>query len=116
MIKNVVRQVGKIRYHGDGAAMLLGRAMTARKQIGQRDIYRRQHHNGMYDGYPYFVPAGVYKNTAPQQGWRNVFRQGMLAWNALPEHEKEMWRQRAKGRPVLGHNLFLKNYMEGLKQ
>lgn len=106
---------GKIRYHGSGARLLVGKVMTARKQIGKADIYRYQHYNGYYDGFPYVVPASVYARTPSQQAWREAFRQAMLAWNALPEDEKEGWREKAVGKPVLGHNLFVKNYLEELK-
>jgi|SRR5690606_17131724 len=97
---------GKIRYHGEGAKLLVSKVQAAQKQIGKADIYRRQHWTGLTDGYAYFVPDSVYKRTAKQQAWRDKFRQAMLAWNALPESEKKVWRERAAGRPVLGHNLF----------
>lgn len=102
-----MRRFGLIRWYGEGKGLLLGYAISARKQIGKRDIYRRQHWDGFTDGYPYFVPDSVYKRTAKQQAWREKFRQAMLAWNALPESDKQAWRERAAGRPVLGHNLFV---------
>lgn len=102
----MTKPMGRIRYHGEGAKLLVSKVMFAQKQIGKLDIYRKQHWTGISDGYAYFVPDSVYKRTAKQQAWRNQFRQSMLAWNALPESEKQVWRERAAGKPVLGHNLF----------
>lgn len=108
----MTKRMGQIRYHGEGAKLLVSKVQGAQKQIGKADIYRRQHWNGLTDGYAYFVPDSVYKRTSKQQSWRNQFRLAMLAWNALPEVEKEVWRKRAKGRPLMGHNLFARWWLE----
>lgn len=106
-----MRQFGLIRWYGEGKGLLVGYAVSARKQIGKRDIYRRQHWDGYSDGYPYFVPRGVHRMTQAQQTWRGAFRLAMMSWNRLPEHEKEKWRRRAQYKPVLGHNLYAKWYL-----
>jgi len=104
-VKKVV-QVANIRYHGEGAKLLLGYTISAQKQIGKKDIYQHQHWNGLTDGYAYKVPRGVYSNTPEQNQTRLRLRASMLAWNRLADSEKDDWKKKAEGRPLMGHNLF----------
>src|SRR5699024_9099114 len=107
-----VVQIAKIRYHGEGKKLLLGKAVAARKQIGKKDIYRKQHWTGLSEGYQYIVPSSVHKNTPAQKNTRLRMRAAMLAWNALSDLERELWNERAKGQAVMGHNLFAREWFK----
>lgn len=49
--------------------------------------------------------------TAPQQSWRGVFTDGVIAYQALSEGEKETYRKEAEGKPLSGFNLYLREYL-----
>jgi len=49
--------------------------------------------------------------TGPQQAWRLIFSQGVAAWQALSEEEKEEYRARADYFSFTGFNLFMREYL-----
>lgn len=106
-----VTQIANIRYYGNGPKLLLGYAISARKQIGKKDIYQLQHHDGSTMGYPYKVPKGVHKKTPAQNQTRLRLRSAMLAWNRLSDDEKDVWKEKAKNKPYQGHNLFAREWL-----
>lgn len=112
MNQKPVVQIANIRYHGDGEKLLLGKAIAARKQIGKKDIYQRQHWTGLTEGYAYKVPSSVHKNTPAQVNTRLRMRAAMLDWNALTDSDRDLWHEKAKGQPVMGHNLFVREWFK----
>lgn len=94
--------------------------ISIRRQIGHKFIYRIRPGNGYFfseigvkyqDKYQYFVPPSI--NNPEGQHARDVFKNAVTAWQALPEAEKNIWR--AKERyisGVSGYNLFIKDYMQ----
>ena len=53
---------------------------------------------------PYYTPTNP--RTGKQQTWRKIFAEGIAAWHALSEEEKEEWRQKAKKKRMVGQHLF----------
>lgn len=105
-------KIANIRYYGYGDMLLLGKAIAARKQVGKKDIYQVQHWDGSTMGYKYKVPSSVHKNTPKQRAARLKMRAAMLSWNALHENEREEWKKKAEGKPLMGHNLFAQYWIK----
>ena len=57
----------------------------------------------------YYIPKNP--RTVPQQARRAVYAAGVAAWQALTDPQKEVYNQRAKGRPYSGYNLFMQEYL-----
>ena len=57
----------------------------------------------------YYWPANP--QTAPQQTNRAKMTAGVLAWQALTDNQKDVYRERAKPMPFFGYHLFLKEYL-----
>lgn len=49
--------------------------------------------------------------TANQQSCATTFKNGMTAWQALTEEEKEVYNENAKKYRITGANLFMRGYM-----
>lgn len=49
--------------------------------------------------------------TTPQQSQRSKMVDGMVAWHALTDMQREEYNERAKGTSLTGHNLFLREYL-----
>lgn len=80
-------------------------------KLGTR-IFRRAHtrvglRSIAYDKFTPFNPR-----TERQQSWRKIFSLGIRNWQSLSKEEKERYREATKGLPLLGHNLFLKFFLE----
>jgi hypothetical protein len=62
----------------------------------------------------YREPFYITKNPryAPQQAWRGIFADAVLAWQGLTTPEKAVYNIKAKGKRMSGYNLFLKEYLE----
>jgi len=43
---------------------------------------------------------------------RLIYRQGVNEWNYLPEGEREEYDNKAKGKPLTGFNVFMKEYLK----
>jgi len=74
-------------------------------------IYRTDNVSG-YTRY-YREPYYITKNprTIPQQANRQIYADGVAAWQALTENEKATYNIRAKGKKYSGYNLYLKEYL-----
>lgn len=57
------------------------------------------------------TPVSPLPASADQLGIRQVYNQGCLAWGELPVEEKEEYRERVKGEPLTGFNLFMSEYL-----
>lgn len=61
------------------------------------------------------VKKGFYTPTNPQtpaqQAWRAIFAAAISAWQGLTAQQKDLYNQRAKYRPLSGHNLYLREYL-----
>jgi len=89
----------------DSPPLTLGE--EARKQIGKHIIYRRRY--GKQEQYKWFKPDNP--QTEDQQAHREEYKNAYLSWRALPEAEKETWREKAKETTITGYNLFMKEEM-----
>ena len=49
--------------------------------------------------------------TVPQQANRQIFADGIIAWQGLTDSAKSVYNNRAKKRRMSGYNLFLREYM-----
>ena len=74
-------------------------------------IYQRRHNKGkkINARLKFYTPANP--KTAPQQAWRTVFANGMVAWANLTGEQKDVYNERAKKYQLHGVNLFLKEYL-----
>jgi hypothetical protein len=79
-------------------------------------IFRRAHTRAGLTSvaYDYFVPHDP--KSEKQKQLRLFFSQGMRAWQALSEPEKEAYRAATKRLPLCGHNLFLKFFLAEQKR
>ena len=63
----------------------------------------------------YYTPTNP--QTSLQQSWRGVFASGMSRWRALPEGEKQSWRNiqvRVRCfRHKQPHNVYLSKFLKG---
>lgn len=55
---------------------------------------------------PDFVPSEQCLAT------RTNFANGAIAWNNLTNEQKLVYHERAKGKPLMGYNLFMKEYLQ----
>jgi len=80
-------------------------------KIGDK-IYRRQ----PWAGGITLVEMNLYRpfnpRTEKQQALRYLFAKGMRAWQCLSNQEKKRYRGAVEKLPLLGHNLFLKFFLE----
>lgn len=58
-------------------------------------------------------PTHADANTVPQQAQRAKFLNGVAAWNALPQAEKDDYNERAVGKAKTGYQLFMSDYLKG---
>ena len=49
--------------------------------------------------------------TVIQQANRTKLANGVIAWQSLTDNQKAIYNNRAKGKPLTGYNLFIKEYM-----
>ena len=75
---------------------------TVRRKVGNY-IFRWRPGIGQ-ERMDYYTPTNP--RTGKQQAWRKVFAEGIAAWHALSEGEKEEWRQEAKKKRMVGQHLF----------
>lgn len=57
----------------------------------------------------FYIPTNP--RTVPQQARRQVYADGVAAWQALTYPEKQVYNTRAKGRKLSGYNLFMQEYL-----
>lgn len=62
--------------------------------------------------FDYFTKRAYTSNTPGQQNIRNQFKLGHQAWTILTDPQKEVYRERAKGKPLTGYNIFMKEYIK----
>lgn len=74
-------------------------------------IYRTDNVSGYTRYYrePYYITRNP--RSPDQQANRQKFADAMNTWQALTPEEKLIYYQRAKGKKLLGHNLFLREYL-----
>jgi len=74
-------------------------------------IFRRDNVTGEVKYYrePYYVPKNP--RTETQQTQREKLANGVLAWQALTDEEKNQYNKKAIGKGMSGYNLFLKEYL-----
>jgi len=61
--------------------------------------------------FTYFTKKPYTSNTPAQQVARGKFSDAWTAWSLLTEEQKDVYRARAEGYPLLGHNIFMKEYI-----
>ena len=57
----------------------------------------------------FYIPANP--QTEIQQTNRNKWKEAVASWNGLTDIQKEVYNEKAKGKPLTGHNLYVKQYM-----
>lgn len=66
-------------------------------------------------GESYISKMKFYRPTNPQtetqQAWRSIFANGHIAWRALTNSEKDVYRLRAKYQRKTGFNIFMSEYL-----
>ena len=74
-------------------------------------IYRTDNVTGKTKCYrePYYIPKNP--RSEAQQAQRQKYANGVVAWQALTEEEKEIYNKRAKHKKYSGYHLFLKEYL-----
>lgn len=75
-------------------------------------IYRTDNITGKTKHYrePYYITKNP--RYAPQQAWRQIFADAVLAWQGLTAPEKVIYNKRAIGKHMSGYNLYLSEYLE----
>ena len=76
--------------------------VTIRRKVGDY-VFRWQPGVGQLR-MAYYTPTNP--RTGKQQAWREIFAEGIAAWHALSEEEKEEWKQKAKKRRMVGQHYF----------
>ena len=79
----------------------------------QYEASKKNRRRAIYERLQYYRPTNP--RTAKQQANRTAFAEAMRAWQELPEDDKQYYRNLANGRPILGHNLFIKEFLEYAK-
>ncbi len=81
------------------------------KEIQLTGIYRTSNAGGVTKVFrdPYYITRNP--RYAPQQSWRGIFADAVLAWQNLTEEDKELYNQRVMNKNLSGYNLFLKQYL-----
>ncbi len=57
----------------------------------------------------FYIPSNP--RTVPQQANRQIYADGVLAWQNLTEEQKSVYNTNATGLKMSGYNLFLKEYL-----
>ena len=57
----------------------------------------------------FYVPTNP--QSIPQQANRQKLANGVIAWQALSDSEKQAYNKRATRKPFFGYHLFLREYM-----
>lgn len=91
-----------------------------RRQISKDKIFRVRHGNGFYgstlgeliqDKFNYVVPGSI--NNSEGSYARDFLREAVLAWQALSESAKNVWRAKEKScRGTTGYALFISDYIK----
>jgi len=78
-------------------------------------VYQKRSENGksFYIRMPFMTPANP--KTATQQNWRQVFTDGVIAWQNLTSEQQQVYNKRASKLNLAGYNLFLKEYLNSHK-
>ena len=78
-------------------------------------VYQKRSENGksFYVRMPFMTPTNP--KTATQQNWRQVFTDGVIAWQSLTNEQKQVYNKRASKLHMTGYNLFLKEYLNSKK-
>jgi hypothetical protein len=71
---------------------------------------RKWKNSVVHEKLPYVIPTD--RRTPGQLASRAKFASGVLAWKALTNVEKDVWRVKSKKLLMNGWNLFLANYMK----
>jgi len=56
-----------------------------------------------------YIPTNP--QTGPQQAWRQVYTDSIVAWHNLTDEQKEIYNENAIGQKMSGYNLFQKEYL-----
>jgi len=79
--------------------------------IEQSGVYQKRH----YSDNPVFVRMRHMWPTNPQtvsqQSWRQIFANGVVAWQNLTESEKTVYNNEARKYQFEGFNLFLREWL-----
>lgn len=57
----------------------------------------------------HYIPTNP--QTGPQQAWRQVYADSIVAWQTLTDEQKAVYTEKAKGKNMSGYNLFQKEYL-----
>ena len=94
---------------------------SASGRVGKQTDEGKNEHFGIYqtiniNGEQRVIKRPFYKprnpRTALQQLNRDTFKNACIQWQALDEPTKKVWREKAKGKPLYGFNLFVKWFMK----
>jgi len=112
-------QYGYSNYGEDSIYIIVDKAPPV-KYLSDKDgnpidfagIYRTDNVTGITRYYrePYYITKNP--RYAPQQAWRGIFADAVLAWQGLTAPEKAVYNIKAKGKRMSGYNFFLKEYLE----
>ena len=98
-----------------GRSSEYGQKLYGKFEYGEQDdkfgIYQiRSRYNGSI-----IVKENFYWPTNPQTETQQAHRQkltdGVAAWQALTNNQKEIYNERARYKPYSGYNLFLREYL-----
>lgn len=75
-------------------------------------IYRRGRSGGkiVWHRDPFYITRNP--RTEPQQTWRAVFADAVVAWQNLTEEEKKLYNELAKTKKTSGCSVFLSKYLK----
>lgn len=78
---------------------------------GRWGTYQKRRYNGKnyYVRMEFMTPYNP--RTTTQQSWRDIFRDGMAAWNNLTKEEQNVYHKKGTRLGQLGQNLFMKDYL-----
>ena len=82
--------------------------VEVRQKLGDF-IFRYRHFCGQ-ERMDYYTPTNP--RTGKQQAWRKIFADGIAAWHALSEEEKDEWRRKAKKKRMVGQHLFQSEWLK----
>ena len=78
-------------------------------------IYQIRHRKGkrIVVREAFYIPSNP--QTVPQQAWRTVFTNGMIAWKALTDEQQKTYNEKANKLGLFGFNLFMREYLNSNK-
>lgn len=107
-------KLGNISYYGHDKVQLPLFAVDAQGQVSLAEVFQKAYNRKDSMRYPKLDRVNIRRNTHKQQLQRTKLILAMEAWHNLTDHEKQHWTNEAAELPVMGHNLFVSEFIKNL--